>query len=183
LVNNFHGHRYWITSIDDNGRFPWIYFMKRKSEALPIFRQWKRDVEAFFKEELGELHLSPNWLDFFQTDNGGEYVNAVFKAELSCSGTLHQTTAADTPEQNGLAERMNQTLATTATAMLIDSGLPKPFWSDVMHTAAHLTARSPASGLRGKTPVGVLFKRKVNASWFGPFGCTAYAEPFVTEPV
>ncbi|KAJ6482314.1 hypothetical protein C8R47DRAFT_1283312 [Mycena vitilis] len=58
------------------------------------------------------------------------------------------------------------------------SGLPKPFgkfWSDAMSTAAYLIARSPASGLRGKTPYGKIFKRKVDASWFRPFGCVAYA--------
>jgi hypothetical protein len=149
--------------------------MKKKSEALSVFRQWKHDVETFFKTEIGELHLSPNWLDFFQTDNSTEYLNALFKAELSRSGTIHHTTAADTPEQDGLAERMNQTLATKATAMLIELGLPKSFWSDAMSTSSFLTARSPASGLRGKTPYTKIFKRKVDASWFRPFGCLAYA--------
>lgn len=82
---------------------------------------------------------------------------------------------AGTPRQNGVAERMNQTLAIPATAMLIDSGIPKSFWSDAMHTAAFLTARNPSSGLKGKTPYGKIFKRKVDASWFRPFGCPAYA--------
>jgi hypothetical protein len=170
-----YGNQYWITFTDDYGRFPWIYFMKKKSEALSVFRQWKHNVETFFKTEIGELHLSLNWLDFFQTDNSTEYLNALFKAELSCGGTIHHTTAADTPEQDGLAERMNQTLTTKATAMLIESGLPKSFWSDAMSTSGFLTTHSPALGLRRKTPYTKIFKRKVDASWFRPLGCLAYA--------
>jgi len=44
-----------------------------------------------------------------------------------------------------------------------------------MDTSAFLTGRSPTAGLRGKTPYEKLFKRKVDASWFRPFGCIAYA--------
>ncbi|EGN91205.1 hypothetical protein SERLA73DRAFT_80909 [Serpula lacrymans var. lacrymans S7.3] len=44
--------------------------------------------------------------------------------------------------------------------MLHDSKLPKSFWVDAMQTAAYITARSPASGLHGKTPYEILFKRR-----------------------
>ncbi|EGO24935.1 hypothetical protein SERLADRAFT_340132, partial [Serpula lacrymans var. lacrymans S7.9] len=59
--------------------------------------------------------------------------------------------------------------------MLHDSKLPKSFWVDAMQTAAYITARSPASGLHGKTPYEILFKRRVDPTLFRPFGCQAYA--------
>ncbi|EGN91151.1 hypothetical protein SERLA73DRAFT_43160, partial [Serpula lacrymans var. lacrymans S7.3] len=62
-----------------------------------------------------------------------------------------------------------------ATTMLHDSKLPKLFWVDAMQTAAYITARSPASGLHGKTPYEILFKRRVDPTLFRPFGCQAYA--------
>ena len=83
--------------------------------------------------------------------------------------------AFDTPEQNGLAECMNQTLVNTATAMLIESGLPKSFWSDAMLTATTIIGRTPAAGLKGQVPYTVIFNCKVDISWFHPFGTTAYA--------
>ncbi|EGN90990.1 hypothetical protein SERLA73DRAFT_43314, partial [Serpula lacrymans var. lacrymans S7.3] len=49
------------------------------------------------------------------------------------------------------------------------------FWVDAMQTAAYITARSPASGLHGKTPYEILFKRRVDPTLFRPFGCQAYA--------
>ena len=72
-------------------------------------------------------------------------------------GTLHETSAPYTPEQNGLAEKMNQTLSTLANTMLEESKLPKSFWADAMATAAYVTTRSPASGIDGKVPYQVLF--------------------------
>ena len=170
-----HGYKYWITFIDDHSRYPWIYFMKKKSEAVGIYRQWKADMKTHFNEEVGELHLSANFPTFFQSDGGGEYTGKEFESELAHQGSVHLTTAADTPEQNGISERMNQTLANHSTAMLIDAKLPKSFWTDAMLTAAFMTARTPAAGLKGKSPYEVLYGQKVDSSWYRPFGCTAYA--------
>ncbi|EGN92233.1 hypothetical protein SERLA73DRAFT_36245, partial [Serpula lacrymans var. lacrymans S7.3] len=91
-------------------------------------------------------------------------------------GILQETTAADTPQQNGIAGRMNQTLATTlATTMLHDLMLPKSFGVNAMQTAACITAHSPASGLHGKTLYKILFKRSIDPTLFRPFICQAYA--------
>ena len=88
---------------------------------------------------------------------------------------MHLTTAADTPEQNRLAKHMNQTLINTATAILIEYGLPKSFWSNAMLTTATIIGRMLAAGLQGKVPYSVIFNHKVDISWFFSFGSTAYA--------
>src|ERR1700733_139171 len=80
--------------------------------------------KAFFRSEVGHVFFSPNWLHFLRTDGGGEYTGKAFEEQLRLEGTFHETTAADTPKQNGLGERINGTIATHALAMLIDSGLP-----------------------------------------------------------
>lgn len=170
-----HGNKYWILFIDGYGHFPWVYFIKRKSEALTCFCEFKSDVQIYLGAKIGELHLSENFIKFFQSDNERKYVSGKFQEELRKTGTVHLTTAPNTPKQNGLAEHMNQTLMNTATAMLIESGLPKTFWSDAMATAATVIGRTPASGLKGKVPYKVIFKRKVDISWLCPFGSTAYA--------
>lgn len=171
------GFRYWITFTDEHNRFVWVLFMKHKSEAQDTYNRWKADVEAFFREEVGEISLSPNFVQFLRTDNGGEYTSKAFEAQLRKEGVLHETMAADTPEQNGMAERVNQTLVNQTVAMLIESGLPKSFWADAMQTAAYVMCRSPAKGLKGRTPYQTLFgeQRKIDTSFFHPFGCPAYA--------
>ena len=45
-----------------------------------------------------------------RSDNGGEYLGNDFKQYLSENGIHHQLTVAYTPQQNGVAERMNRTL-------------------------------------------------------------------------
>ena len=91
------------------------------------------------------------------------------------NGTIQKFSAFYTPEQNGLTERMNQTLSALANAMLEDSKLPKSFWTDAMSTATYVTAYSPSSALSGGVPYQVLFNWKVNPTLFQPFGCLAYA--------
>ena len=34
------GYKYWIVIVYDFTCFPWVYFMKHKSEALEIYNQW-----------------------------------------------------------------------------------------------------------------------------------------------
>ena len=147
--------------------------MKKKSEALPCFCEFKKDIWTHLGTKIKELHLSKNFTNFFQSNNGGEYTRKVFQEELGKLGTIHLATALDMPKQNGLAEQMNQTLVNTATAMLIELGLPKSFWSDAMQTAATVISRTPAAGLQGKIPYTMIFNWKVNISWFRPFGSTA----------
>ncbi|KAE8688065.1 hypothetical protein F3Y22_tig00111002pilonHSYRG00100 [Hibiscus syriacus] len=47
----------------------------------------------------------------------------------------------NTPHQNGLAERMNRTLLERVTCMLLNIGLPKSFWGEVVSTAYYLINR------------------------------------------
>ena len=43
-----------------------------------------------------------------------------------------------TPQQNGVAERMNKTLNEHAKSMRLHAELPKTFWADAVSTAAYL---------------------------------------------
>jgi transposase InsO family protein len=62
------------------------------------------------------------------SDRGGEYTGKEFEGYLANPGTKHQLTVHDTPQQNGVAERLNCTLVEKARAMLYESKLPKFLW-------------------------------------------------------
>ena len=102
--------------------------------------QWKKDVQIVFRLEVGQEDHSESYVKLVHSDGGTEYVNKAFWDQLKTNGTLNKTSAPYTPEQNGLAERMNQTLSTLANTMLEESKLPKSFWADAMATAAYGTA-------------------------------------------
>ena len=124
--------------MDDFSRFPWIYFLKKKSEVLVTYNQWKTDVQAFFKQEIETEEFSENYTEFLCSDGGGEYIGEEFRHQLHMDRTIQEFSAPYTSEQNGLAEQMNQTLSTLANAMLEDSKLPKSFWTDAMSTATYV---------------------------------------------
>ncbi|KAJ3527698.1 hypothetical protein NMY22_g9685 [Coprinellus aureogranulatus] len=169
------GFRYWIVFIDDYTRYPFIFFLRNKDEAKDVIHTFYTDVRAYFRTHIGKFRMGEGFYTSIRSDNGGEYIGAEVEAFLKSHGIFHEKTAPYTPEQNGLAERMNQSLRNSATAMLIDSGLPKTYWTEAMTMAAHIIARTPAAGIGGDIPYERMFKRKVDPTTLRPFGCVAYA--------
>ncbi|XP_073138260.1 uncharacterized protein [Henckelia pumila] len=68
---------------------------------------------------------------------------------------LTKFTTAYTPQQNGVAERMNRTLLDRIKAMLSTAGLPKSFWAESVKTASYIINRSPSVAIDLKTPMEV----------------------------
>ncbi|GKF17163.1 ribonuclease H-like domain-containing protein, partial [Tanacetum coccineum] len=52
-------------------------------------------------------------------------------------GIKQEFSNARTPQQNGVAERMNRTLIEAARTMLADSHLPTTFWAEAVNTACY----------------------------------------------
>ena len=80
-----------------------------------------------------------------RTDNGGEYMSKEFQTYLTSKGIEHQLTVPHSPQQNGVAERLNSTLMESARAMLSHSNLPNKFWAEALATAAYLRNRITTS--------------------------------------
>ena len=67
----------------------------------------------------------------------------MFEAYLKCEGIRHERTIPKTPQQNGVAERLNHTLIELSRSMLLNAALPKKFWAEAVSTAAYLKNRCP----------------------------------------
>lgn len=113
-----------------------------------------------------------------RTDNGREYVNRELKNFLHKAGIRHQQTVPYSPEQNGLAERMNRTIVERAKSMMFDAELPKKYWAEAVATAVYLINRSPASGIDGRTPEEMWIGQSPNLKHLRVFGCKAMAQIF-----
>lgn len=157
------GAKYYITFIDDYSRKVYVYFMKNKSDTLEMFKQFKNLVENETEKRIKVL----------RSDNGKEYINKEFKLFLEKFGIQHQTTNPYTPEQNGLAERMNRTLVERAKCMILNSSLAKHFWAEAVSTAAYVINRSPTKALDYKTPYEQWSGKKPNIKNMRIFGCEA----------
>jgi transposase InsO family protein len=159
------GAEYFLSFIDDKTHFTWVYCLKRKSEVFQKFREWKVCVE----KESGHV------LKSLRTDNGGEYTSKQFRDYLLSEGIRHELTIPKTPEQNGVAERMNRTLVETVRSMLFDARLPKRFWAECLSTAVYLRNRSPSKAVVGMTPFEAWNGIKPDVSHLRVFGSVAYA--------
>ncbi|KAL2248697.1 UNVERIFIED_CONTAM: Retrovirus-related Pol polyprotein from transposon TNT 1-94 [Sesamum indicum] len=163
-VSSLGGSTYYMTFVDDSTRKVWVYFLKRKSNAFDTFRRWRALVE-------NETGLQVKCL---RSDNGGEYSSEGIKNYCADHGIRMQKTIPGTPQQNGVAERMNRTLNERARCMQLKSGLPKMFWADAVNTAAFLINRGPSVPLNNRIPEEVWSGKKVDLSFLRTFGCSAY---------
>lgn len=109
----------------------------------------------------------------FRTDNGGEFVNHKFKNHLTKCGIIHQTTTPGTPQQNGVAERMNRTIVERAKCLLFDAGLDQKYWAEAVATATYLINRSIASTTEAQ-PEAIWSNSPVDVSHLRIFGSQAY---------
>ena len=159
------GKEYFISFIDDKSRHTWTYPIKRKSDSYSIFLEWKSQVERSKDMKLKKL----------RSDNGGEYISHEFEEYLRKEGIIHQRTVRKTPEQNGVAERMNRTLVEAVRSMLSESSLPKKFWAEGLATATYLRNRSPTKAVEGMTPFQAWSGTKPNVSHLRVFGSLCYS--------
>nr|GEU89276.1 putative reverse transcriptase domain-containing protein [Tanacetum cinerariifolium] len=76
-----------------------------------------------------------------------------------------------TPQQNGIAEKKNQTLIKAARTMLVDLLLPIPFWAKAVNTACYVQNRVLVTKPHNKTPYELLHGRTPSIDFMRPFSC------------
>ena len=62
-VKSTSGAKYFILFVDDYSRYTWFYSLQTKDQVLPIFKQFKLQMENQFDTKIKCL----------QSDNGGEF--------------------------------------------------------------------------------------------------------------
>ena len=93
--------KYWfLFFIDDFSRRTWVHTMHTKDEDLKVFVKWIAMVENQVGKKIKKL----------RSDNGGEYTSDPLVDICHESGIVCHFTVRRTPQQNGVAERMNHTL-------------------------------------------------------------------------
>ncbi|KAK9071753.1 hypothetical protein SSX86_008182 [Deinandra increscens subsp. villosa] len=109
---------YCFVIIDDFTRYTWVFFLKTKDETAELLKTLIVSLENQAKLKVKTI----------RSDNGTEFKNHVLNSFCEKKGILRQFSAPRTPQQNGVAERINRTLIEAPRAMLADSKLPVIFW-------------------------------------------------------
>jgi len=116
-----------------------------------MFQQFQARVEREIGRNLKCIH----------TDNGGEYLGP-FDKYCAEQGIKHEKTVPKTPQENGIAERMNRTIVERIRCMLRHSKLSKSFWGEAMRTTVDLINLSPSALLNGDIPEKVWRGKEVS---------------------
>jgi transposase InsO family protein len=74
--------RYFLLFVDDYSRMIWIYFLDKKSEAFPVFLQFKALIEKQSGCQMKTL----------RTDHGGEFIYKPFLNYCKENGIQRQLT-------------------------------------------------------------------------------------------
>lgn len=117
------GAHYMVTFVGDCTRWCEVHFVKRKSDVLGAFKEFKVYAEKQTGEKIKNL----------QSDNGKEFCNGEFDAFLKAQGIRRRITVPYTPQQNGVVERKNRTLVEMARCMLFEAKLAPSFWAEAVH--------------------------------------------------
>ncbi|GKE08028.1 ribonuclease H-like domain-containing protein [Tanacetum coccineum] len=119
-------------------RFSLVFFLATKDETSGILKNFIRQIENQLNHRV----------KIIRSDNGTEFKNRDMLEFCGNKGIKQEYSNARTPQQNGVAERMNKTLIEAARTMLADSLLPTTFWAEAVSTACYIFNRIPKYDLQ-----------------------------------
>ena len=110
-----------------------MYSIRNKSDTFDQFVNHLTYVENQSDEKLKIL----------RSDRGGEYINTEMREYLAEKGIRHETTVAETPQQNGVAERYNRTIFKSIRAIKLSADVPDELWAELAIIATYLHNHLP----------------------------------------
>nr|GEX34697.1 hypothetical protein [Tanacetum cinerariifolium] len=125
-VASINGKRHVLVIVDDYSRYTWVHFLRTKDETPEVIKNFLKKISVRLQAPV----------IIVRTDNRTEFKNHVLKEYCDSVGITHETSAAKTPQQNGVVERRNRTLVEAARTMLIFSHAPLFLWAEAIATAA-----------------------------------------------
>ncbi len=166
LPTGYGGYQYFILFIDDWSRWISIYFLKRRSDALKAFVEFRTAMEKFLGVSIIILRV----------DNAPEYIHGLFEDYCKTNGLTYEKIVPDASPQNGVSERSNWTVASMTRALLLDGDIADYFWPFAAQSAVHIKVRVPHSAIEpDKTPFELIMGKKPDLSHLRPFGCVVTA--------
>ncbi|CAI7862571.1 unnamed protein product [Closterium sp. NIES-53] len=161
--------RYVLTLKDDYTNYLWVAPLAQRSDMAVVLSAWHREMKT-------KLPTKP--LAALRMDNGGEHTANAFTDYLSSHSIVHQTSLPHTPQQNGVAERVNRTLMDRVRQMTTRASLSSKFWPYALKYAAWLHNRISCSGNpSAHSPYFMMTGKVADVSMARTFGCLCYYLP------
>jgi len=161
--------RFIITFIDEFSRKSWLFLIRSKSEAP--------DIIINFLKQLNNI-IGNYKIRYFKSDTGREYDNKKVKNFCKDNGIEKIYSPPYNPENNGLAERYNQTIISSTKTILFWTKLSDNFWDFAIQYSNYIYNKIPHSGIGNKIPDEVFYNKKANINHIKVFGCVTYYKNF-----
>ena len=100
--------------------------------------------------------------------------NSKFNEFCKDEGISRQCTICYTPQQNGVAKRMNKALLERVGCMLSNSRLNRSFRAKAINTTCYLLNRSASTAIDFRTVIKVWSNKPAKYLMLKVFGCLAY---------
>lgn len=104
-TTSVHGHRYFLTIVDDYSRFTWLILLKGKYEVQQAVQDFVLMIENQLEKKVQKI----------RSDNGPKFSLPKFYAS---KGIIHQKSCVSTPQQNARVERKHQHILNVARGLL-----------------------------------------------------------------
>ncbi|GKA11007.1 retrovirus-related pol polyprotein from transposon TNT 1-94 [Tanacetum coccineum] len=163
-ITSINRKRYVLVIVDDYSHYTWVHFLRSKDEAPEVTKTFLKKITVLLQALIITV----------RTNNGTEFKNQVLKEYFNSVGISHQASSVRTPQQNGVAERINRTLVEAAKTMLIFSRAPLFLWAEAIATACYTQNHSVIHRRLDKTPYELINGRNPNISFLHVFGALCY---------
>ena len=135
----------------------------------------KEQVPVCLKQAIDRLHQQAGTkIKEIRSDNGTEFGSAAVETLLGEYGILHTYSSPYTPQQNGVVERCNRSLAEITRSLLSHSGRSAFYWPSAYIHAAYLHNRRVSYNNPDKTRYELLTGSVPDLSKLRVWGCDAY---------
>nr|GEV83138.1 hypothetical protein [Tanacetum cinerariifolium] len=91
------GKKYVLVIVDDYSKYTWTLFLRSKDETPEVLKDFLTMIQRNFQASVITVH----------TYRGEKFLNKILNAFFKEEGIEHQTSTAQTPEQNDVVKRQN----------------------------------------------------------------------------
>ena len=162
------GFQYALVLVDDHSRYKFVYFLRRKSEAIKAIRKFVASLKSHLNKGRSEpVHL----VGSLHTDNAGEFLSHEFKDFLDEQSISQTTCPPHVHSLNGVAERAIRSIVENARSHITASGAPKSFWPYAFEHAVDILNRSTGPTGSHQSSFELLEQIKPKVLPIQPFGC------------
>ena len=155
------GCLYALIITDEFSHYVWVFLLHSKDEASIHIK----NLIEFIYNKRGKR------INRFHSDGGGEFINKDLENYFKLWAIHYTQSPPNTPQLNGLAERMNRTIFEMTRCVLLHAACNPNFWGEALLWAMHVYNSTPHPVINFNIPSEVMFLYTFKLDRLRVWGC------------